>query len=874
MKNMKKWLLLMCITAMMSLTGCAKAVTLTNPEQAMNEVVERNVKVLDEFRLQGLISDAQYNNYTVSLRARAEAYTDLIQSAKNATSAEDEDFKATLSMLKNSLVHRLGEEDGNGGYYGRVVAGANCPDGDDFTYFESRDTEVDVNEFSNLIKGSKSARTSMDGRGDEAEPLIFIDENNLDSLLKEINRQVYVLDESKIQTEDDLKNCLEAIYNVKKAESSGSSGDDETYQKLKQIAIRYFKPTDYTVYNFTKEDLVKVSEDNSENLGSTSGGNSINKDLIINGLVSFTKHNHTTSEKGKEECETSEIAKSVGVYSLRVQEFNADLYEMVKEQAATKEKYISLQPASGEDIGVALLMEYPVAVIESLEASSADNAEWHFNLEESNMRINLYSGEMLIRNEDGTSQVINDEEEESERLYRVFPAHVGLDTEDGKNISFAVYSKTDIPVSEITMKIEDDEEVAAGESDAIIEDGLDSDETVITTVMFALKDYLELTYMPEVVADENFVATGRRIIITDFSGKGDEQCGYYADKYGDEIILNEDGNGNGYKIGVKPSEIIDFESGNSSYYEEVAKVLAFSGNKNKEIVEEELEKTEAERVENLKTVLIEADVIKDTAEESAWTTDDALLNYNVYFSKIYPVLSFTSSAEDNRPGLDTIDVGNTDISPASYYGLCVDTHAFQTGLYTQWIDVYNSDGENGCLSWWNEWLYAHGYHYQVDIGKLRGQMKGLYSVSLAEMDDTIVFDTDVLKFIVQDQTEEASEEMVKVIRTIETLIGALLLIYGMIMLSCWLIDVNLVNGPGLLTLVSFGRFVAIRDTSEIPRMPDGKVYVDAKYLLVVMLILMILGIVLIVFDIKVIRDAVYNLFDNFVELFKNLMLNR
>lgn len=860
-KKMRRLLLLTSIIGLMSLTGCSKAVTLTNPEQAMSEVVERNINVLDEFRLQGLISDAQYNNYNASLRARASTYAELISSAKEATSEDDENFKATLAMLKNSLVNRLGESDGGGGYYGNVYDSTYCEDCNrTYTYFKSQENEISKDEFSNLIIGSTKEKTSMNGRGDEAEPLVFIDENNIDSLLKEINRQVYVLDESKIKTDDDLRNCLEALYNVRKAEMNGNGGDDENYKKLKQVVIKYFKPTDHTVYNFTKEDLIKVSEDNSDNLGSTSGGNSINKDVIINGLLTLTKHNHTEDSDGSIKCETSEVTESVGVYSLRVQEFNNDLYQRIKEQEATSSKYIALQPSSGDDVGVALLMEYPVAVIDSLESDGADKADWHFNFVESDMSINIYSGEMLVRKEDGSAEIINNDEKATDRLYRVFPANAGLDTDEGRNSSFAVLGETDIKVSEITMK----DSLEESPAEATVE----SEET-ITTVQFALKDYLELTYMPNVVADENFVATGRRITITDFSGSGDEPCGHYTDKLGDAIVLNSS------EIKVKPSDIVGYESGDNAYYEEVAKVLSFTGMKNKEEVNEELSKDKDKRAEKLKDVLVSEAVVSNHAQD-VMTTDKKLLNYDVYYEKITPILCFTSDADEEKemPSLDRVDVDNAEIAPASYYGLCVDTNAFATGLYQHWIDV-RGDGENiGSLNWWNEWLYDHNYNYHVEIERLKDSMSKVYAVSLSELDGTIVLDLETITIINRDIVEKHIINLNKLLVTVRVLLGALFTVYGMVLLACWIIDVNLVNGPGLLTIASLGRFVAMRDASEIPRISEGKVYVDFKYLMMVMLLLMMLGIVLIVVDFSSIRSVVNGLLDGIVELFRNLMLNR
>lgn len=238
---MKKrvYLLLAVFVLLLSLTGCAgKTVVLTNPEQAMSEVCERNIAVLNIFRNQGLISEAQYSNYVVALRTRASTYIDLIKKAQQAETENDVNFKATLEMLQGSLVHRFGESKPEGGFYGNIRQGGNCPDNEDLYYLSASQIEI---------------------RDDEESS--DIDENNLDSLIKEINRQVYVLDENKLRTDEDWKKLVEALNSIKQAELTSEVSNDENYRHLRNVAISYFKPTNKTVYHFKKEDIIKISEE-------------------------------------------------------------------------------------------------------------------------------------------------------------------------------------------------------------------------------------------------------------------------------------------------------------------------------------------------------------------------------------------------------------------------------------------------------------------------------------------------------------------------------------------------------------------------------------------------------------------------------------
>lgn len=873
MKSKYCILLVVCFL-LLSLAGCSgKAVVLTNPEQAMNEVCERNIAVLNTFRNQGLISEAQYSNYVVALRTRSSTYIDLIKKAQKAESESDVNFKATLEMLQSSLVHRFGETKADGSYYGRVEQGGDCPDNESLYYLTSmelsnNDNEenihtksaiyevVNMDEFKNLIAGSNDKKYDMVGKGENAKPLIFIDENNLDSLITEINKQVYVLDESKLKTYEDWQKLVEALHNIKQAEFNSNVSNDENYRHLRNIAINYFKPTNQTVYNFQKDDIIKVSEDNSDNLGLSSGANAMNKDVIINGILSVKEHTHKD-----ESCDIADTTASVGVYALRVQEFDGEFYKKVSQESYTKDKYVTLQPVSGDEVGVALLMEYPVEVIDSLEADSLNSSSWHFNFKDTDMKLNIYNGEMLVKDEDGDYISINSEENEDDKIYRVFPANIGLDTATGKNNSFEPHGAGIITTGEIVLH-----DVAATER--------------LSTVKFLLKDYLELTYIPGIVNDENFIATGRRITINKFSGSSDEVIGYYIDKLGDKFL-----NGARQEISVMASDLIDYTSGSEGYYESIAKALAFDGYINEGEVKEELSKSEEDRGSKLSNIFLSkyGGIGLDSGLRSGGAM---MLPYTIYIDRVNTVLQFTSSSEEDRPGLDSIDVNNDKVAPSLYYGICLNTNIYVTGLLTTWINttfektdteitmVQGHGGEGGSLQWWNAWLSSHGYNYAINVSNLNSRLSSMYAIDLAEISDKIIFDVDTLAVINKELNEKVEQETRSLLKTAQVILGILFLVYGFFMMACWLIDTNLVNGPGLLTIITFGKMASIRDDSEVPRMVDGKIYADFKFLCILTVILILLGIMLIIFDLQQLRGILDSLFESAIKLFSDLLLNK
>lgn len=391
----------------------------------------------------------------------------------------------------------------------------------------------------------------------------------------------------------------------------------------------------------------------------------------------------------------------------------------------------------------------------------------------------------------------------------------------------------------------------------------------ITTVQFILTDYLELTYMPGVISDPNdepFIATGRRVCFDKFSGTGNEVIGYYANKFGDPIL-----NGSGEKIEVRVSDIVDRGSG-VDYYEGIAKGLAFEAFKNESRVRDELAKGSGERADRLKSIFTSGST-DGTEEDTGLVQDKSMFVNTVYETTLKPVLQFTSVGGLDFPSLDAMDVNSSAIQPSMYYGMCLNTNAFSTGLYTDWIEA-KADSDDGSLTWWNTWLNTHGYKYQIDITRLKQVMSGFYAISLADMEGTITFNTDTLKVINKELAEDEETETKSLIKTAQVIIGILLLVYGFFMMACWLIDTNLVNGPGFLTIITFGKYVAIRDASEVPRMVDGKIYTDFKYLCVLTVLFTAMGIILVLFDIQAIWAVVNNLFSSGIAIFKDIMLNR
>lgn len=1133
------------------LSGCsAQNTKLVSPEQAIVEVGERNKDVLKALKTMGAVSDVKANHYMDVINANVEKYKAALQST---------DDIQKVNEIVNSIVNIIGIEHDKG-YYGLHEKKDACGNqaknvlmGD--LKFEPTTTNMwKGDNFAGIDARDAINKVTTEAEGKTVVPLEFLDANLVDGLCKDINKQIWVLDPNKVKTREQLLDLVDRLHKIKEEYTTG----DIPYEKFKTLYDLYFMKTDATLFDYTSDKLLKVTTDNHTALGKESGGNSVlNKDIVINGTLTGTLHTKKKVE-GTDDyvcADEHNITRNVGVYTLRIKEFDAALQNELSKGAFTNNKYIAVEGETSDEVSTAILMEYPVAVIKSLVPDSAGSNKWHFEWEETDMRVNIFNGEILFKDAStGEYKVINNEDNEIDRIYRVAGANAGKVSNLGKNISFLPNGSTTLGLEslitladkqvKLTSRVEKssdynkdnigldfnkwypkqyikrlegrytiDEHTDTtyyfqidGESENKVEahleeleytnsylkkftnyvyasdatweklwklyedtasqintkegtsystsredwelyklykalndagnnlendkisnwftgvdvfnylnnvfnpnddtyylmsnyftdydrewlyasrsidsfeyptsgSGMDTfdwyqdssvmhyngrlsevekaidnlaDDSVkayynivksdgklfnittlnkftlsseedrnigttvdvvtenlkfnsdtnmytykyagvwyncsdpfdkpsenttpeasankdirdVTTVRFALTDYLELTYMPNVVDSEDFIATGRRISITDIKGEGDQVIGFFANKLGDKI---EKGNSE-----VRASDIIDYTSGQKPYYDRVAKLLD-SVYTNSVAVEEELKKSDGERVEYLKTIIDPASNVEDTGMVS----DKLLLNYKVGINSINPILQFTSTSSGDRPSLDAIDYNNNAKDKNVYYGLCVNTHAFNSGLYTTWIDINGDGGDNGSLMWWNAWLANHGYEYQIDISKLKSVMTGVYSVSLAEIDNTIVFNQETLKVINKEMNEKSVVQTHSLINTISKLLGSFLLVYGLILMGLWVIDVNMVNGPGLLGVATFGKFVAVSDSSEIPLMPgDGKIYVDFKALFMATMIFMVVGMMLLLFDIQVFWDMIPRMFRTIIDAFRDLLLNK
>lgn len=833
---------LSCTAIVFSLSGCASIswedldAVLDNPRNVIVEVGNRNIRIIDDYRGMGLISESQADQFKKSIQTRIDG---ILNSPKEFADA-----------VKGSMVAY-----------------------DENSDFAKKLGMVEINEIT---------------------PIEIMDSGFYETMIENMNKRVYVLNPNLSAA--DFNNCVAVCQRALE-----EPDNENVINELTSVDHSYFIDSNRTLNQFSQEDLFKVSSPSSKTaLGNTSPENAINRDLGIKGII--------CGKNGEQQTITHKV-----VLNIRIREFSKEFADFISANKCTENKYLipeikSKKGTEQEDsvYNKIFLMEYPVEVLQSIQvgngeksSETSENNKWTMNFEEDDFKINLASNQMFYN-----GRIVNRETSESDLLY-----HIGTSekvVKDSKNnsttvnqqSSFTFYSKegsaTDFEGSiediQIEGRVDEDNSDDPYIGQTIEKENIDTSLLAreggryiyelngvkyyclmgSKTATIILTDYLELLYFPNVVQNEPFIATGRRIKLTTLSGDANQPAsavvGVYVTKNGYPIIDET----NTYST-VTIGDLVDYSSG-QNYYEKTAEKLGISGLTNPADVQEELNKSLSERQDKI------ADIFEGNGGSSSGINGEGLIQdrdmlpYTAYFNWIRPQLKFASADGGEKPEIAGEDTG---ITSHAFYGLCISNNAYASHLYTNWVDVQGDGGDVGSLSWWNGWLTKHGFQYHIDIDALRSAMEEAFSVAVADKDNTVIFNLNTINNINKKFTEEVSEERTHTRSTVFVVLGAVLYGYGFILGLLWVIDTNLVNGPGLLTIATFGHFQAIADSSEVPFYTDkARTCVTLPQLCFIVLGIWVFATILIMVDVTAIWGWAWSLLQNIFQEIKKVAWNK
>ena len=348
-----------------------------------------------------------------------------------------------------------------------------------------------------------------------------------------------------------------------------------------------------------------------------------------------------------------------------------------------------------------------------------------------------------------------------------------------------------------------------------------------------LRDYLEYIYLPGVVTDEQFVALGRRIRIDHLWGGTGTQFGHFIDKQGDEAG----------SMKLLATNLIGLNSGTKKY-------------------------------ENVKiTLALKHKSSTDIAKGDSTSKNGLVEGSDILLDKLYvPSLRISYPFGANGAKVGKIDISNNEKKGPVIYGIATDISLFDSGLYAEWVNVADDGGDIGSLNWWIKWLPANMYKYMININNLSDSLNDKYGYELAE-EGNIILDLNTIGKIQEEYNKEEEISKVTGVRTAFLVLGTLLIAYSLLLLAAWVIDVNITNGPGLLTKLSFGHWVAVISTDEIPSVSNGVQYYNFPNILIKAMIICGIGMLLYLIDFVDIVGMVWSLFGKLADMISEKIFN-
>ena len=372
--------------------------------------------------------------------------------------------------------------------------------------------------------------------------------------------------------------------------------------------------------------------------------------------------------------------------------------------------------------------------------------------------------------------------------------------------------------------------------------------------IIVLRDYLELSYMPGVVNGEDFVTLGRRVRINDFEGSKQTIFANFINKKGEVMkdtpnilishLMDIDSgvDGKAIKLGIV-TNTDEKEGGGQAGGNQQGNTGQSHGNQ-----------------ENSSNIGDE----NDTGLLSDANINRALLK-PVYKESIKPTTRFPGE----KVGVASMsNLGNKMI----FYGMAIDISPFESGLYNGWI--MRDDLEIGSLTWWNRWLNTKelDYGYSIDPEILRQFFMGNYSFDIMERENTIIFNLETIAKIQQEYNEEDKARNVNY----SGIFGARdTSIYAIVLMATWVFDVNLIIGPKLMSVLTFGKWEAISSHEELPNMELGeKHYMTFEKTLNNCIVIICIGVMLLFIDVVAIVKQLIEIFGGVGEWIGKSIFNK
>lgn len=528
--------------------------------------------------------------------------------------------------------------------------------------------------------------------------------------------------------------------------------------------------------------------------------------------------------------------------AVRLIEFNKAAVEDLRNRIGLSEnRYLVLN-------GKAFLMEYPVGYVSGFKETD-DRLSYNAIIERSALGFNLLTGKFSKYESDENGKFTNDSIVVSDD--DPYLTYLGASSSlDESQASLVLYGETGVTGQKASDGTEIDEAINVPFN--LTFGGVDGESFKASVGRIVLRDYLELTYAPSIVAGEDIIALGRKLRILQLSGSKNNIVAEFYDKEGNK--LSDDG------ATLRIEDFADIEGlvaaeQKVKYISRQQEELGAGAAGTEEAGESgtgeaetgEAAQTRAASGETGETE--ETEENDETGESGESAEDDPYSNNTIRASatkidtiptEIVSEVHMTTSF----PGeyVARSDVNLSDQKPL-FYGMLVRKSMFETGLFSGWVQ--STDSTKNSTVWWNTWLSQHGYNYSINTDNLVDFLKGNYATDLAT-ENIIILDLETISKIQQEYTEEDQLNNSHFLRTIFIVFGYALIAYAIILLIAWNVDINVDLGFNILEKMTLGKWVAVKNYEELPYMNEGDTkFVKFGQILISSIIIIALGLLIV-----------------------------
>ena len=787
---MKKKLLgiLLGIGVMLTASGCGtdlQEFAKNTYPQAIQDRVNANIDIARKFNDLGALSDKTLASLEKHMQDQANKYkksddktASLLGSAVSEVRVLGDDLPSYVTVIYEGISYDI--------YKGVPISIGAIPeqaydffwdiavpsnfDKDPAFGTEKKSNELNLSHFviSNYLAATKFnsitfARNTWYPRdAADVKPIELVSKDVKDELNKNLKAQIYIL-RPEIATMDGMSSVDGIINMVQQA----CQGDDINTEMLNNYFCAAVDSNNEPLYLIDLDDdsynLIDVSESND---GSK---NEPGYDLIL-------------SQYDEE------------VLKVRFTEFNAEAFDKLNALIGLNpDKYKFAH--SGKTDWRVYLMEYPVSVIDSFEENADGDIDVTF--EKSGLGINLFTGQFVKYETDSNGEFL--------------PAGKVITSDDYYLTTHGAQNNNEVGVSSLILK---------GLTTVTVQNTSDED-LEFYCGRIILRDYLEASFAPEFVSDENMVVFGRKIRFNFSKGTWTEQKNFAGTKSQFDLTLPKDDEVASYVdkdgLNVVTSQqlrVTDFcdinELMKDSYSDCKVVTIAENGQTPGSLDAKDVTGTPQ---------------INELARKTVGSG-----------TKIKPTHYFPS--ED----IGADDFSTDDASKQRFYCIATKKNLFESGLYAEWI---NSTSTTASLTWWNQYLADNGFIYTVGKEALQEYLASEYAYELSQ-NGAIILDLDVVSDIQDMYDHDNIINRTSLIRTFFMFLGWVLIVYATMLMLCWALDANADIGIKLLNKATMGHWVAVKYEDDIPyQNTNDLTYITFGKLITKCLIIMGTGLLLI-----------------------------